>query len=43
MIAGGRIGMVITLGPGDLGISVNEGLVLIEGPGLAVTLDIETA
>ena len=35
--------MMITLGPGDLGISVNEGLVLVDGPGLAVTLDIETA
>jgi len=43
LIAGGRIGMLITLRPEDLSVSANEGLVLIDGPGLAVTLDIEAA
>ena len=35
--------MLITLRPEDLSVSANEGLVLIDGPGLAVTLDIEAA
>lgn len=43
LIAGGRIGMLITLRAEVLYVSANEGLVLIDGPGLAVTLDIEAA
>jgi hypothetical protein len=43
LIAGGRIGMLITLRTEDLSVSANEGMVLIDGPGLAVTLDIEAA
>jgi hypothetical protein len=43
LIAYGRIGMLITLRPEVLSVSANEGLVLIDGPGLAVTLDIEAA
>ena len=43
LIAGGRIGMLITLRPEDLSVSANEGMVLIDGLGLAVELDIEAA
>ena len=43
LIAGGRIGMLITLRPEVLSVSANEELVLIDGPGLAVMLDIEAA
>ena len=43
LIAGGRIGMPITLRSEVLSVSANAGLVLIDGPGLAVTLDIEAA
>lgn len=35
--------MLITLRPEVLSVSANEGMVLIDGPGLAVTLDIEAA
>ena len=35
--------MLITLQPEVLSVSANEGMVLIGGPGLAVTLNIETA
>ena len=35
--------MLITLRAEVLYVSANEGLVLIDGPGLAVTLDIEAA
>jgi hypothetical protein len=35
--------MLTTLRPEILSVSVNEGSVLIDAPGLAVTLDIETA
>ncbi len=35
--------MLITLRPEVLSVSANEGMVLIDGPGLAVTLDIEEA
>jgi len=43
LIAGVRIGMLITLRAEVLYVSANEGLVLIDSPGLAVTLDIEAA
>jgi len=35
--------MLITLRSEVLSVSANEGMVLIDGPGLAVTLDIEAA
>lgn len=35
--------MQSTLRPKALSVSANEGMVLIDGPGLAVTLDIEAA
>jgi len=35
--------MQATLRPEVLSVSANEGMVLIDGPGLAVTLDIEAA
>lgn len=35
--------MLITFRPEVLSVSANEGMVLIDGPGLAVTLDIEAA
>ena len=35
--------MLITLRPEVLSVSANEGMVLIDGPGLAITLDIEAA
>jgi hypothetical protein len=35
--------MLTTLRPEILSVSANEGRVLIDAPGLAVTLDIETA
>jgi len=35
--------MLITLQPEVLSVSANEGMVLIDGPGLAVTLDTEAA
>jgi len=43
LIAGGRIGVLNTLRPEVLSVSANEGLVLIDGLALAVTLDIEAA
>jgi len=43
LIAYGRIGMLRTLRPEILNVSANEGRVLIDRPGLAVTLDIEAA
>ncbi len=35
--------MLTTLRPEILSVSANEGRVLIDAPGLAITLDIETA
>ncbi len=35
--------MLITLRPEVLSVSANEGMVLIDAPGPAVTLDIEAA
>jgi len=43
LIAGGRIGTLIILRPEALSVQTNEELVLIDGPGLSVTLHIEAA
>ena len=42
-MAHGRAGMLTTLRPEVLSVTANEGRVLIDAPGLAVTLDIEPA
>jgi hypothetical protein len=43
LIAHGRIGMPTTLRPEVLIVSASDGSVLVDAPGLAVTLDLEAA
>jgi len=43
LIAYGRFGMLRTLRPENLNVSATEGRVLIDGPGVAVTLNVEAA
>jgi hypothetical protein len=43
LIVCGRIGMQRALGPKVLNVSASDGSILVDGPGLAVTLDLEAA
>ena len=43
LIAYGRTDMPATLRPKDLNVSASDGSVLVDAPGLAVTLDLEAA